>query len=234
MYFPILHWSVALITAFVSVLGARTEAADKAPLSTRFEPQIIAFETRDKGAPPSQGAILLTGASNIVRWKSFAEDLPGYQVINRGFGGSHLADVAHYADRVIIPYRPKMVIVQGGGNDLNSGKTPEEVLRDAQTLVSKIRTALPETRIAFVSISPSIARWNQREKQAELNKLLSDFLSQGDKLDFIDVNEMFLGPDGKPRAELFVADGLHLSEAGFKARAKLILPYLPPRDTSKE
>lgn len=228
MHALISHSSVALAIAFVGVLGTVAAAADKAPpLSTRFEGTITGFETRDKQSPPPQGAILLTGASNIVRWKSFAEDLPGYTVINRGFGGSQLADVAYYADRVIIPYRPKMVIVQAGGNDLASGKSPETILGDAKSLVTKIRAALPETPIAFLSISPSIGRWKQREQQAELNRLLKEYASQGDKLDFIDVNAMFLGPDGMPLAEMFVADGQHLSEAGFKARAKLILPHLP-------
>lgn len=207
------------------------QAADKKEprSSTRFEPQILAYEARDKASPPPQQAILLTGASNIVRWKSFAEDLPGYEVINRGFGGSHIADVLYYADRVIVPYHPKLVIVQAGGNDLNSGKTPAEVLTDVKALVAKVRQSLPETRIAFLSISPSIARWNQRETQAEFNRLLREYLAQGENLDFIDVNEMFLGPDGMPRAEMFVADGQHLSDEGFKARAKLIIPHLPPR-----
>lgn len=209
--------------------GVRAADKKEPPASTRFEPQILAYEARDKASPPPQQAILLTGASNIVRWKSFAEDLPGYEVINRGFGGSHIADVLYYADRVIVPYHPKLVIVQAGGNDLNSGKTPAEVLTDVKALVAKVRQSLPETRIAFISISPSIARWKQRETQAEFNRLLGEYLAQGENLDFIDVNEMFLGPDGMPRAEMFVADGQHLSDEGFKARAKLIIPHLPPR-----
>jgi lysophospholipase L1-like esterase len=212
------------------MIGADARAADQKRTSTRFEPQIVAYEARDKESPPPKDVIVLTGASNIVRWKSFAEDLPGYQVINRGFGGSQIADVLYYADRVIIPYHPKMVIIQAGGNDLKSGKTPAEVLSDVKALVEKIRTALPKTRIAFLSISPSPARWDQRDKQAELNKLMSDYLSAGENLDFIDVNSAFLTSDGKPRAELFVADGQHHNAEGFNARAKLIIPHLPPRE----
>ncbi len=211
--------ALALSVALTICTDARTaDKTAKKRLSTRFEPQIAAYEAKDKEAPPPQNAILLTGASNVARWKSFAEDLPGYQVINRGFGGSQIADVVYYADRIIVPYHPKMVIVQAGGNDLKSGKTPDEVLSDAKALVQKVRASLPQTRIAFLSISPSPARWDQRDKQAELNKLLSDYLSHDDNLDFIDVNSAFLGPDGKPRAELFVSDGQHHNAEGFKAR----------------
>ena len=220
--------SIALVLSLLLTIGTLAMAADKKKRSsTRFEPQIVAYEAKDKESPPPKDAILLTGASNIVRWKSFAEDLPGYQVLNRGFGGSQIADVVDYADRIIVPYRPKMVIVQAGGNDLASGKTPDEVLADAKALVEKVRKSLPEVRIAFLSISPSPKRWDQREKQAEFNKLLNDYLSHGDNLDFIDVNSAFLGSDGKPRAEMFVADGQHHSVEGFKARAQLIVPHLP-------
>jgi lysophospholipase L1-like esterase len=232
-----LTFSLALIATHDvhAVDKAAEKGAVKKRESTRFEKQIEAYEARDKEAPPPKNPIVLTGASNIVRWKSFAEDLPGYDVINRGFGGSQIADVLYYADRVIIPYRPKMVIVQAGGNDLKSGKTPEEVFSDAKALVAKIRAALPDTRIAFLSISPSPARWEMRETQAKLNALLRDYLTASDNLDFnnldfIDVNSAFLTTDGQPRPELFVADGQHHNDEGFKARAQIILQHLPKQE----
>jgi lysophospholipase L1-like esterase len=218
----------AFALSIMLTIHSPARAAAKQRSSTRFEDRIKDYEAKDKTDPPPQNAILLIGASNMGRWKAFAEDLPGYQVINRAFGGSQIADIGYYADRVIIPYHPQMVVVQAGGNDLKSGKTPEEVLADVKALVAKVRASLPETRIAFLSINPSPARWEQREKQAEFNKLLKEYLSAGDNLDFIDVNSAFLGPDGKPRADLFVADGQHHNEEGFKARAQLIIPHLPP------
>lgn len=120
-----------------------------------------------------------------------------------------------------------MVVVQAGGNDLKSGKTPEAVLGDVKALVEKVRAALPETRIAFLSISPNPARWNLLDKQTELNKLMNDYLSHGENVDYIDVKAAFLGSDGKPRADLFLSDGQHHNDQGFKARAKLIIPHLP-------
>jgi lysophospholipase L1-like esterase len=36
-----------------------------------------------------------------------------------------------------------------------------------------------------------------------------------------------LGDDGKPRPELFLKDGLHMTEAGYAVWTKLILPHLP-------
>ena len=49
--------------------------------SERFEKAILAFETADKTRPSPPNAILFTGASNIVGWKTLAEDFPGLVVI---------------------------------------------------------------------------------------------------------------------------------------------------------
>jgi lysophospholipase L1-like esterase len=46
---------------------------------------------------------------------------------------------------------------------------------------------------------------------------------------FVDVWPTMLGPDGTPRRELFVKDGLHLSSEGYWAWASLVRPHLASR-----
>ena len=84
-----------------------------------------------------------------------AQDYPDYKVINRGFGGSQIADSVYYADRIIIPYKPRLIVLQAGTNDINAGKSPEQVLADFKAFVEKVRAKLPDTRIAFLSINPA-------------------------------------------------------------------------------
>jgi lysophospholipase L1-like esterase len=194
--------------------------------STRFEKAILEFEEADRTAPPPRGAILFVGASSTRLWKTLAGDFPGYPVINRGFGGSQMADALYYADRIVIAYKPRLIVVQEGGNDINAGKTPEQVLADFQAFVTKVRAELPETRIAFTSLSPSPARWAQAEKQKRANQLVREYVLAGKNLDYIELWDQFLGPDGKPREELFVEDRLHNNEAGYKIRAEVVRPHL--------
>jgi hypothetical protein len=201
-------------------------AADSSP-SLKFEKEIKAYEASDQKNPPPSGAILFTGSSSIRRWTSLAQDFPEHQVINRGFGGCQLADVVYYADRIVIPYQPKLIVVGAGGNDINAGKTPQQVLADFQTLVDKVRAQLPETRIAFLSINPSPARWSQAAQQREANKLVKDYVAKGQNLDYIELFDAFLGPDGKPREELYVADRLHQNAEGYKVRTLIVRPHLP-------
>lgn len=194
--------------------------------SKSWEKAIAAFEEADKTAPPPKDAVLFIGASGIARWKTLKEDFPGHTVINRGFGGSQIADSTYYADRIVIPYRPKTIVFQAGGNDINAGKSAEDVARDFEAFVAKVRDALPGVRIFFIGQGPSSARWEQRDKQQQLNKLVQEFISNGKNMVFIPMWDPFVGSDGKPNDSLFVEDKLHHNAEGYKIRARIVNEYL--------
>jgi lysophospholipase L1-like esterase len=191
-----------------------------------WETEIAAFEASDKTNPPPKDAILFVGSSSIRLWQSLAHDFPEHKVINRGFGGSHLADCALLVDRVVIPYRPKTVLLYAGDNDIAEGKTPEEVFADFKTFVEKVHVALPKTRIAYISIKPSITRRQLLDNMKATNRLIEDYAQKKKNLMFIDVFTPMLNPDREPRKELFVSDGLHLNAAGYELWASIIRPYL--------
>jgi lysophospholipase L1-like esterase len=194
--------------------------------SQRWEKEIAAYEAADKVNPPSQGAVLFVGASGIRLWKSLPQDFPGEKVINRGFGGSEMADSVYYADRIVIPYKPRLIVIQAGGNDINNGKSPEQVLADFRAFVEKVRARLPGVRIAYLGMNPSPSRWAQREKQQRGNQLIKEYVVTGKNLDFIEFWDVLLGPDGKPREDLFIQDRLHNNAAGYKIRADVVRPHL--------
>ena len=213
---------------FFALVALFIVARAESPAAHPFEKEIAAYEAADLTGPPSQGAIVFTGASGIRLWKTMAEDFPGLIVINRGFGGSQVSDSVYFAERIVIPYHPKTVVIQAGGNDINAGKTPEQVLADFQAWVTKMRAALPEVRLVYLGQGPSPARWAQREKQQQTNQLVRDYIAKGKNMFFVDIWAACLGPDGEPRPELYVADKLHPSAEQYQIRAKLIRPTLEP------
>ena len=192
----------------------------------KWEAEIAAFEAADKTNPPPKDAILFVGSSSIRLWQSLAHDFPEHTVINRGFGGSHLADCALLVDRVVIPYRPKMVLLYAGDNDIAAGKTPEHVFSDFKMFVEKVHAALPKTQIAYVSIKPSINCRELLDNMKATNRLIGGYAQKKRNLMFIDVFTPMLSPDREPRKELFVSDGLHLNSAGYELWASIIRPYL--------
>src|SRR5207245_85827 len=109
----------------------------------KWEPEIAAFEQSDRANPPPQNAVLFIGSSTIRLWKSLPQDFPQQHVINRGFGGSEIADSTHFAERIIFPYQPRMVFLRAGGNDIHAGKSPEQVFSDFKEFAVKIHSKLP-------------------------------------------------------------------------------------------
>ncbi len=205
-------------------------AAAHAPAQTTnsrpFEAEILAFEAADKTNPPPHGAILFTGSSSIRRWTTLAQDFKGHKVINRGFGGSQISDAVYYADRIVIPYRPQRIVFFAGSNDLDAGKTPEQVFKDFKALVQKVRLALPKVEMDYLSITTSPLRWHEVEQVKKANDLISSWIIGQDHLTFINVFPATLGEDGQPKPEFFLADRLHMNAKGYALWTKIIEPYL--------
>lgn len=219
------------LIATVTVLAAASAsmAAEKSP-SRQWENDIRAFEAADRLHPPPQGAILFIGSSGIRMWSTLAKDFPEYKVLNRGFGGCQIADCTAFADRIVIPYKPRMIVLRAGGNDIAAGKTPEQVFADFQAFVTAVRGKLPEVPIAYMSITPTPARRANVAREREANQLIEKCIRSGKNLTYIDDCKEVLGQDGKPRPELFVADGLHCNRAGYEMWTKLVRPCLPKAD----
>jgi lysophospholipase L1-like esterase len=193
----------------------------------KWEKNVAAFEKSDAQNPPPKRAVLFVGASTIVRWKSLAEDYKGIVVLNRGFGGNQIADSTHFAERMIFPYEPKMIFLRAGGNDIHMGRSVDEVFGDFKDFVAKIRMRLPEVPIAYIALSPSPSRWNEREAGDKLNAFIAGYIKTQKNLLFVDTSKISLGADGQARPELFVADRLHFSEEGYKLLAEAVRPFLP-------
>ena len=188
----------------------------------RWEKEVAAFEASDRTNPPPYSAALFTGSSTVRLWKSLPQDLPGLQAINRGFGGTDIEDAMHFADRIIFPYSPKRVFLRAGGNDLWGGKSPDEVFGHFKEFVGVVQARLPRTEVTFIGLSPSLARWAQAKREKKLNELIAAFVKGKSRLSYIETYDVPLGPDGRPRAELFVPDRLHFNEAGYKLLAERV------------
>jgi len=180
-----------------------------------FAKEIEAFEAKDKLNSPPENEIVLVGSSSIRLWKS-TEAFPDLKIINRGFGGSQMSDSVRYADRIILPYKPRIVVVFAGGNDINAKKTPEQVVEDFKALVAKIHGALPKTKIYYISINPNVARKSQEPKCRKANELIEQFTKSDPRLGYIDTAGHMCGEDGGPRPEILRQDGLHLNDDGYK------------------
>ena len=218
--------STGLLTLLFAAAAAG--AAGQTHNFARWEKEIAAFERADRTNPPPRNAVLFIGSSGIRRWNTLAQDFPEHRVINRGFGGSHIADSTHFAERIIFPYAPRLIVLRAGGNDLNAGKSPEQVFADFKAFVAMVRTKFPDMPIVYVGLNHTIARWKLREQEQALNTLIEDYARRTPRLKFIPTSAQYRGPDGQPRADLLANDQLHFSPAGYKILTGLVRPALEP------
>ena len=228
MRLPLLTVSVLAIAACAgSVPGSTTPQPVRVlPSTEAFAGEIAAFEAADRASPPRPGGVLFVGSSSIRLWPALANDFHGVDVLQRGFGGAELSDVLRYAPRIVLPYRPRLIVLYAGDNDLAAGKSATTVFREYQGFVTLVRRALPGTRIAFIAIKPSGSRWAFVNQMREANDLIRRYSATDRRLSFVDVFTPMLGSDGKPREELFVADRLHLSLAGYALWRDILAPIV--------
>jgi lysophospholipase L1-like esterase len=218
--------TLVLFVAAVGLFLEGVKAEDKADFA-RWQKDIAAFERSDKDKPPPKNPILFVGSSSIRLW-DLSKSFPRLPVLNRGFGGSHLADVVHFAPRIVLNYEPRLIILYAGDNDIAAGKTPERVLADFKAFVKIVHEKLPKTRIVYLCIKPSLRRWPLIDKIRKANALVEAECKKDDGLLYLDVGAPLLGDDGKPRRELFADDGLHLNEKGYALWAERLKAHLEP------
>lgn len=192
----------------------------------RFEKEVSNLIANDT-AVNHKKLILFTGSSSIRFWKSLKSDFSSYNTLNRGFGGSEMSDLLHYANQLIIQYNPREIFIYEGDNDLNSGKDASEILKTADQLLTLIRAQLPKNvKVFFISAKPSLARWALKEKYLDYNKRLEAWTKTKKKVTFVDVWTPLVDTQGEVLKDIFIADGLHLNEKGYKIWAGAIKKFL--------
>lgn len=218
--------AVLLAALLVATLGARAEGVQSTSFAA-WQPTMNEFAAADLKRRPDNNGVLFVGSSTIRLWSNLAEDFREQPVvINRGFGGSTLADCDHFVRQLVLQYRPAQVLVYAGDNDLAMGRTPAQVAETFARFTKAVRAELPRTRIAYISIKPSPSRAELLPKIRETNQLIAEQLRQLENADYIDTHTAMLTPDGRPRPELFLPDMLHMNASGYALWQSVIAPYL--------
>ncbi|MEI7932025.1 MAG: GDSL-type esterase/lipase family protein [Alphaproteobacteria bacterium] len=206
---------------------AGAAAAPAAPFAANIE----AFRQADRANFPEPCQILLVGSSSIARWTTSAQDLAPMKSINRGFGGSTAPDANYYFGSIVAPYRPRQIVWYEGDNDINAGRTPDQVVAEFNKFLDLKDRALGTTPVYIIAIKPSRSRESQLAVQAEANAKLKAIADARKDVIYIDVVTPLM-ENGRPK-DVFVADQLHLNPDGYKIWTAAIKPVLAKRPPTK-
>jgi lysophospholipase L1-like esterase len=206
---------IALGLALVAAGWADGDATAREPKPDAWRAEIDALTAGDAAHPPPHDGVLFVGSSSIRLWTTLAQDFPGVPVVNRGFGGSMIADSMHYISRIVVPYRPKLIVLYAGDNDIDGGHTSQQVVDDFKSFVAQVHCSLPAAVVAFVSIKPSVARARLWPRMRAANEGIARWAATQNSVRYVDVATKMLNASGGPRPELLREDGLHMSPAGY-------------------
>ncbi len=222
--------TVPVLFTFLLVYGSQLEQYRSDV--EKWEEDIQAFETLDQTETYPDDSVLFVGSSSILLWSTIQEDMAPHPVIQRGFGGSKLSDVAWYAKRLIYPHKFS-ALVMFVGNDISGredDKSPEEVDRLFRHILDVVREKYPVTPVFLIEITPTASRWDVWPQIREANRVLKAVCEENPNAYFISTARHYLGDDGKPKPELFREDELHLNRAGYLKWTEIIKEALGKRD----
>ena len=193
----------------------------------RWKAELAAIAANDQRRLPPAGSILFVGSSTIRMWQGLEQAFPEQgPVIRRGVGGSRLQEWVEFVPDLVLPYRPRQIVLYAGENDLVEGFGPMDLLGAFVAFVRRVRIHLPEVPIAYVSIKPSPSRMAQLEAMREANLLIQTFVLNEPNLDYIELHAAMLDNDGQPRPELYQRDKLHLTREGYGLWRQVISAHL--------
>ena len=214
------------ILIFFSSLTAQLD-----PNPERFYPSKIGRELSieqfvewDKKNSFSENGVLFIGSSSIRLWST--NQYFDCNIINRGFGGAHLSDINHYFDLIVSKYKPKIILLYAGDNDIAAKKTPNRFLGDYQKFVRLVYDNIPDCSIIFIPIKPSPARWKYWNNMKKANNLLSEYIKKSPNQYYVDTAGPMINENGRPISSLFISDSLHLSKKGYDLWSKIVHPLL--------
>ncbi len=220
------RFKTGLLVVFCTCLFLKAQDAPKAKEGPeRWEQTIQAFEDWDRKNSFPSDAVLFVGSSSIRLWPT-RECFPELPVINRGFGGSQISEVNYYTGRIVLPYKPRVIVFYAGDNDIAAGRSAKQVFEDYQAFTGIVHAKLPQTRIIFVCIKPSRSRWSLWPLMSEANAMVKELCGKDSRLYYFDAASPLLDSEGLPKVEFFLPDKLHLNGEGYKVWSRLLRPVI--------
>ena len=196
------------------ILGASALVAQENP-AKKWEKDIQVFMEWDNKNSFPENAVLFVGSSSILYWKTH-QAFPNQNVINRGFGGSEISDLLYYYDEVVLKYKPRIIVLYSGDNDIAHGKNVATTLNDYKRFIKLTHDKLPDTSIVILPIKPCPARLNFWPAMEQVNILVEEIVKKDEMVSCIDTARILLTEENLPNHKFFVPDNIHLNEAGYK------------------
>ena len=166
--------------------------------------------------PPLNGGVAFVGDS-LTDWMRWNELFPKLRSRNFGIAGDTTVGLQHRISQVIAA-KPAVVFLMIGTNDIEFGRTPEQIVANIDSILDSLSAGLPGTKVIVENLLPRQPQYNDRV--VVVNTLLK---AEAEKrsLAYIDLYAHFVTEGGRLDPSL-TPDDLHLSGQGYLRWQSLI------------
>ena len=174
----------------------------------------------------SDGPVIFVGSSIFHRWTALSTQMAPLPIVNLAFDGAQTSDLLRLADSRVVSYKPRVVAYYGGSNDVDAGDDAAQIFDRIRQFMNRLRTALPEVRIVFVSVIRAPEKQSRWGVVDDVNRRVQAYAAGSNGIEFVDVNPLVFSANGTPRFDLYLSDQLHFRPKAYEAFAAAIKPVL--------
>lgn len=210
----------------LSLFCACTMQAQEQKHSTFYYQRATLFEA----LPTSKSDIIFLGNS-ITNGGEWAELLRNPHAKNRGISGDTTQGVL---DRLstVTKGKPSKIFLLIGTNDLSRGKSVDEVAKNVEKIVERVKRESPATKLYVQSVFPVNPKFNKflghmnRQKDIAVLNAKIKAVAARHGVKYIDVYKALVTPSTDVMNPEYTNDGLHLLGKGYLKWVEVLKPYL--------
>ena len=183
--------------------------------NTNYETKAKKYEA--KALEEESYHVMLAGSSSIEFWESSKEDLMPIVSYNHGIGGTTIEEWDNKLNqRLVFPYKPKMVVYYVGINNvINSKQDATTIWNNLKNFFDHTHAALPDTKVQYIMMNLIPGYKAYFDTINSVNANVVEYQKTNTWLTLINPGTALLKENGEPNAAYFRTDGLHLSYYGY-------------------
>lgn len=161
--------------------------------------------------------VMLAGSSSIEFWTTYQEDMDPIVCYNHGIGGTTIEQWDNYLNqRLVFPYKPKMVVYYVGINNvINSKESADAIYSRLEIFFNNTHNSLPDTKVQYIMMNLIPGYKSYFNTINSVNDRIRAYQANNTWLTLINPGVALLKQNGEPNAAYFRTDGLHLSYYGY-------------------
>ena len=168
--------------------------------------------------PSTQGGVVFAGDSMIEYFKT--GKLINTKSINRGISGYTSNQLVDNLDKLVLQYKPDILILSIGANDHYYRMEARETVNNIKKVIERVTKANKAVKIIVWALLPTDDQEDYENKYLEeINSILVDKIKEYSNVTLFDMRAEFLGDNRLGKPELYV-DGVHPNSVGYSLIAK--------------